>query len=381
MAKIIDTAKEVNEAVTDLIKEPFFSRLKSIFYKEKTSMYDIVYFAGGYSIVWDPTSKSLTGSEQAILNLSINWVKLGKKVAVYGMMKECHYEGVDFFDWKKFPFNETFDTLILWRVYGLLCGGPFPMKANRIWLDLHDGIVIKEFLENWYRYGSKVTKVFFKSKYHKELFDKPLNTILPKERYTIIPNGVRVDEFSENTENVTRNPYRFCYSSCYTRGLMPVLQYLWPIIMNAEPRAELHLYYGMGSITDPDFKRAMTELIARPGVMDHGRQPLEIIAREKYMSNFHLYLTNSDSEIDCITVRESCITGAIPILSKHGIFNERDGIHFELKEGNPMSYAMIAIELIKLMKDKNLDTFRDKLKESKNLIRWNDVAAKWLEEI
>jgi hypothetical protein len=32
------------------------------------------------------------------------------------------------------------------------------------------------------------------------------------------------------------------------------------------------------------------------------------------------------------------------------------------------------------MKDTNLDTFRNKLKESTNLIRWNTVAAKWLEE-
>ena len=380
MAKITDTAKEINNPVTDIIKEPFFSRFKSIFYKEEKSKYDIVYFAGGYSITWDPTAKTLTGSEQAIVHLSSNWVKLGKKVAVYGMIKECSHEGVDFFDWKKFPFNHTFDTLILWRVYGILCGGPFPMKANRIWLDLHDGIVIKEFLENWYRYGSKINKIFFKSNYHKELFDKSLRITLPKERYAIIPNGVRVDEFSQNLENVPRNPYRFCYCSCYTRGLMPILQYVWPIIMNAEPRAELHLYYGMGSVQDEDFKRSMTELIAKPGVMDHGRQPLEIIAREKYMSNFHLYLTNSDSEIDCITVRESCITGAIPILSKHGIFKERDGIHFDLNESNPMSYAFIAIELIKLMKDKNLDTFREGLKESKNLIRWIDVAGKWLQE-
>jgi hypothetical protein len=380
IAKITDTAKEINEDPTNYIKEPFFTRLKNIFYKEQKSKYDIVYFAGGYSISWDPTAKSLTGSEQAIVHLSTNWVKLGKKVAVYGLLKECVYEGVEFFDWKKFPFNETFDTLVLWRVYGLLCGGPFPMKANRIWLDLHDGIVIKEFLENWYRYGSKVNKVFFKSNFHKELFDKSLRITLPKERYAIIPNGVRVDEFSVNLENVPRNPFRFCYCSCYTRGLLPILQYMWPIIMNAEPRAELHLYYGMGSVMDQEFKANMTELISRSGVMDHGRQPLEIIAREKYMSSFHLYLTNSDSEIDCITVRESCLTGAIPILSKHGIFNERDGIHFELSEGNPMSYAMIAMEIIKLMKDKNLDILRQNLKASKNLIRWVDVAAKWLQE-
>ena len=378
ITKISDTAKEVNDPVTQYIKEPFFTRMKNIFYKEQKSKYDIVYFAGGFSIKWDPKAKSLTGSEQAIVNLSSNWVKLGKKVAVYGMIPECTHEGVDYLDWKKFSFSDTYDTVILWRVYGLLCAGPFPLKANRVWLDLHDGIVIKEFLENWYRYGSKVNKVFFKSNYHKELFDKSLRIKLPDERFTIIPNGVRVDEFSLNKDNLQRNPFRFCYCSCYTRGLMPILQYLWPVIMNIEPRAELHVYYGMGSVTDTDFKKIMTELLARPGVMDHGRQPMDMIIREKYLSSFHLYITNSDSEIDCITVRESCVTGAIPILSNHGIFKERDGIHFELNESNPMSYANIALELVKLMKDPTIDTFRKGLKESKNLITWSEVAAKWL---
>jgi hypothetical protein len=150
--------------------------------------------------------------------------------------------------------------------------------------------------------------------------------------------------------------------------------------MHAEPRAELHVYYGMGAVMDPNFKILMKGLLASPGVMDHGRQPMEMICREKYLSNFHLYLTNSDAEIDCITVRESCVTGAIPILSNHGIFKERDGIHFNVIEGSPISYAHIAVEILKLMKDPNIDVFRQRLKESKNLIKWVDVAAKWLQE-
>ena len=149
--------------------------------------------------------------------------------------------------------------------------------------------------------------------------------------------------------------------------------------MHAEPRAELHVYYGTNSIADPEFKATMNNLLSRPGIMDHGRQPMEIIAREKHMSSFHIYLTNIDSEIDCITVKESCLTGAIPILSKHGVFNERDGIHFELTEGSPVSYAMIAVEIVKLMRDPNLDILRQQLKKSKHIINWSSIASKWLE--
>ena len=34
----------------------------------------------------------------------------------------------------------------------------------------------------------------------------------------------------------------------------------------------------------------------------------------------------------------------------------------------------------KIMKDPNIDTFRQKLKESKNVMKWIDIAAKWLQE-
>jgi hypothetical protein len=379
--KVTDTCREVNEPVTDYIKEPFFSRMRNIFYKEEKSKYDIVYFAGGFSIRWDPTAKSLTGSEQSIVHLSSNWVKAGKKVAVYGLINEGSHDGVDYIDWKKFPFNHTHDTVILWRVYGLICGGPFNIKANRIWLDLHDGMVIKEFLEAWYRYNSKISKIFFKSNYQRELLEKSSRSKIQNEKCVVIPNGLRIDEFSQNKDNLVRNPYRFCYCSCYTRGLVEIIQFIWPVIMKAEPRAELHVYYGMDNVVDVNFKKTMTELLARPGVMDHGRQPLDMIIREKYLSNFHLYLTNSDSEIDCISVRESCVTGAIPLLSNHGIFKEREGIHFEIIEGNPISYAQVAIKIVELMKDPNLNVFRNRLKESRNKLRWNEIADKWLEQL
>jgi glycosyltransferase involved in cell wall biosynthesis len=375
--KVSNTVSEINEDITKYINEPFFTKLRNIFYVEKKSKYDIVYFAGGFSMNWDPASGTLGGSEQAVVHMSSAWAKMGKKVAVYGTLKEMVHEGVDYIDWKKFPFNETYDILILWRIYGLICGGPFNMKAKHIWLDLHDGTNPKEFFEAWFRYGSKATKLFFKSNYHKELFEKTFRTKVNK--YAIIPNGVRIEEFSKNNDLVQRNPYRFCYCSCYTRGLMQVLQNIWPLVKKIEPRAELHVYYGMEGVKNDDFINGMKLLLASPGVMDHGRQPMDIIIREKYMSNFHLYLTNSDAEIDCISVRESLVAGAIPIISNYGVFKERDGIHIDLEE-NQIGYANIALKIVNLMNDKGIDSLRENLKKSNTLITWNDIAVKWLQE-
>ena len=382
VTKINKSLYEISRPITDFIKEPFFSRFKTIFVKEEKSKYDIVYLAGGFSPVnWNPTSKSLTGSEQAIVQLSESWTRLGKKVAVYGLLTEVVQNGVDYFDWKKFPFNETFDIVVLWRAYGMVCGLPFNIKANYIWVDLHDGNCAKEMMEMWYRYNSKVNKVFFKSGFHKAMFEKTLRVKLDDARSVIIPNGIRIENFSTNADLVKRNPYRFCYCSCYTRGLLPILQYVWPIIKQCEPRAELHVYYGLESIADEDFKKILNSLLASKGVMDHGRQPIEVIAREKHMSNFHLYLSNSDSEIDCISIKESIISGAIPLISTYGIFKEREGLHFDLGDGSPMTYGNIALKILEIMKDPTLDIFRENLKKSNTIVSWKDISARWLQQL
>ena len=39
----------------------------------------ILYIFGGNSIPWDPNSKKLGGSEQAVIQLSENWAKQGYK--------------------------------------------------------------------------------------------------------------------------------------------------------------------------------------------------------------------------------------------------------------------------------------------------------------
>jgi hypothetical protein len=115
--------------------------------------------------------------------------------------------------------------------------------------------------------------------------------------------------------------------------------------------------------------------------MDHGRQPVEMITREKYLSSFHLYPTTSDLEIDCISVRESLLAGVIPLISNSGVFKERDGIHFEMIDINPVTFAQIGLNILEIMKRSDLDTFRESLRMSASLVNWNDVAMKWMAEL
>jgi hypothetical protein len=299
---------------------------------------------------------------------------MGKKVAVYGEVPELTHNGVDYIAWNKFPHQANYKTVILWRLYGLMTAAPFPLKAERIWWDLHDNLSGGMFPDIFKLYGSVPHKIFFKSQYHQKEFEKTTKT--PCERAVIIPNGLRISLFTQ-TAAAQRNPYRFCYCSCYTRGLEDILEHLWPTLWRIEPRAELHVYYGMDGVKDNDFKKRIMTLLAQPGVMDHGRQPASIIAREKQMSAFHLYITDTTSEIDCISVRESLIAGAIPLLADFGVFKEREGYHFDVK--GPKTYPQCALSILNLMKDeKALEEYRMDLKKARSVIGWPDIAKAWL---
>lgn len=154
---------------------------------------------------------------------------------------------------------------------------------------------------------------------------------------------------------------------------------MWPVIYQLEPRAELHVYYGMTNIKDEQSINILKEVLSQPGVMDHGRQPLEIITREKHRSSFQLYVTNTPIEIDCISIRESLATGCIPLLSNFGVFKEREGIHFDLNPTDIKSYQNIALKIIQLMKQPELlNGYREKIKKSQLLINWKEVANEWI---
>jgi glycosyltransferase involved in cell wall biosynthesis len=144
-----------------------------------------------------------------------------------------------------------------------------------------------------------------------------------------------------------------------------------------EPRVELHLYYGMDMFNDENLKTELKKLTCQPGVIDHGRQNIELIIREKYMSTFQLYITNTISEIDCISIKESLVTGCIPLISNFGVFKEREGIHFELNEQDINSMKDIAINIINFAKNhKQVEILSNCLKKSDTILDWTTIANK-----
>jgi hypothetical protein len=369
--------KEINEKINKYIPDELLSKYKNLFVNNDTEDWDIVYMCGTFSISWDPQDSKLGGSEQAVVNISENWVKLGKKVIVYGEVPNKTVEGVVYKNWCYFNLNKKYKNIILWRNYGIFTILPFnKLKADNIILDLHDNFLVETDIIKKYKH--KFNKILLKSNYHKECFLKQIDENYDNNKFVIIPNGVRVEKFSICPTGIQRNPYRFCYCSCYTRGLDVIITKLWPIIYTYEPRAELHVYYGMDGIRDEQYKSYLRNLLSMPGIMDHGRQPTDIIIREKYMSTFHFYLTNTQAEIDCISIKESVVTKCIPLISNFGVFKERVGMHFDFNDDTNIKLS--AIKIIELLKNQDkVEEIRNTLINDNTIINWMDVSKLWLE--
>ena len=345
------------------------------------SEYDIVYYLGWGSITWSPYETKLGGSEQAVKHLVDSWVSTGKKVAVYGDFSDDVIEKTkndeshgDYLSFKNFKVSLKYKTIILWRNYGQKPLLEWPIKADKIYVDIHDSVPLPEStLDNL----EKITNIIIRSQYHGSMMEARHRKSPIAEKFRIIPNGVRVDDFTPDS-TVERDPKRFVWCSCYTRGLGPILQIMWPIIKHNEPDATFHIYYGMDNVRDENFKNNMNQLLQYPGVIDHGRQPVEVIVKEKQTASFHLYYSATDAETDCISIRESCVAGCIPILSKHGVFAERNGIHLD---GNPKikeDLIKAASSIVNMLKDggNTIEESRQKLIQGKDHT-WLDIAASW----
>lgn len=334
----------------------------------------IVYFCGNSRVCFSPEDKSLGGSEQAVINLSTQLAKRNHQVTVYGNVKPGFVDGVRYVRYEEFNVKDKFHKIILWRRYGLEALGPLEY-ANSVYVDLHDPTapeaLPKDLILN------KVKKIFIKSKYHRQFYP-----LLPDTHFEIIANGTQTDFIQQLPNKPQREKNRFCYTSCYERGLIPILKYLWPHLKGLIPQAELHIHYGSNLISEPS-KLALEPLLKQAGVFEHGRSAYETVIEERYRSLAQIYVTDTPIEIDCLSVREAAITGCIPILSSNGVFAERAGLHIEGDTNKKETLEMAAETIFKLysLPDEQLNKYREGLIRNALKQTWSETADLWLKSM
>jgi len=324
-----------------------------------------------------PNDSALGGSEQAVVYLSTAFVQQGYSVTVYGNVEPCIKDGVCYLRHEEFVHQDKFSTIILWRRYGLEAL-PRLQAAKSVLVDLHDptdpAALPKDLVQ------LKVKRIMVKSNYHRGLYQH-----LPDALFTIVPNGLRPEHIMSLKPQISaRSKDRFCYTSSYDRGLVPILKYMWPAIKRARPNAEFHIRYGSDLLPKP-VKDELGPLLLQPGVYEHKRSSYDDTIMERYNSFAQLYVSGSPLEIDCLSVREAALTGCIPVLSNVAVFPERTGVHIE---GDPNSQstleaaAQTVLGLLNLPDDK-LNHFTTAVFSSAQAQAqpWTEIAVKWLAHI
>ena len=310
----------------DIAEHEFVIKMKHIHCDKKTwDKNSIVIFCGSTTEEWSPHSVStgIGGSEEAVIYLSREFVKLGYDVTVYNNCgeEEGDYDGVHYVNWYKFNTGDNFNILISWR------NNIFMMNASArrqlIWVhDLPHNMVFDD--------DSMVTfdKIIMLSEYHKSLLPKKVQD---SGKVYISTNGLNTTDFKP-LHGVSRQRSRVIYASSYNRGLETILRG-WKEIREAVPDATIHIYYGWevydqyirkGYIKDDGFKTKMLELFKQDGVYEHGRVGHLDLLQEYAKSSVYAYPCTYSGEINCIAYTKAVACGCVPVTNKFAVMGERN---------------------------------------------------------
>ena len=330
----------------------------------------------------------------------------------------------------KFPYRQKHKNLIIWRMSGSFVPLMAGTRAEKVFFDVHDNCPVNYHIFD--RFSSQIDALFLKSEYHKKCAQHCLgvfeqnrvsgskNTLmrvpdkLPDisglemsaelqkkvHKIKVCANGVRdmyldihqkLMEATGDLEAARNNPKtnnivqtiiqkkkqytEFVYASCYSRGLLPILLFTWPLIKAAHPDAVLHCCYGKNSVPNEEVRHKIQYLMGQEGVIDHGSVDQTALINLRARASFQLYWTNTIVEIDCISVREALCLGCIPIISESSVFADRCGFKIAGEKFGKDDYTALGNKINILCKMCNTDetTYWKLLKKiinSKTITSW-----------
>lgn len=357
----------------------------------ETSGKDIAYYCGNTTHEWNPImakTKGIGGSEEAVINLSKEWAKMGYNVTVYNNCgtEPMEVDGVKYKPFWYFNAKDKFDTLIIWRHPKLV---DYELNAKNVFIDLHDVVSDGEFNE---KRLEKITKVFVKTKAHRELLPS-----IPDKKICIVPNG---QDFELFNQDIKKDQYLIVNTSSPDRS-MDVLPELFKRVKERVPQAKCKWAYGFDIFDNAhgnnkemmEWRNKTIKAMEEAGVENMGRLSQAECAKLYLEANILAYPTEF-MEIDCITVKKAQACGCMPITTDFGALNESVQygvkIHSKLTKDTWGKYPTHGIrdkETQDLWVDavvKQLQTPIEDRTEMKNWARkfaWDKIATQWIKTI
>lgn len=363
----------------DLENTAYLQQLRGTYLPPKTwSDKSIVYYAASDLEPWSPKSleKGIGGSEEAIIFLSKEWVRLGYEVTVFANVAgpdEGEYDGVKYVNYHKFNPHDHFNILIGWRNPLLFKYNLFSSKLTL--LDLHDVPVEKEYLPEVL---NRIDYIMVKSDFHRSLLPN-----VPDHKFKIIGNGIDVEKLKKIKGKHKR--YKIFWGSSYDRGLQNILE-MWPEIIKEEPLAELHICYGWqlfdkvyeGMPKMKKWRKQMEAMMTQKGIIEHGRVGKDQLYKIAADCGIWAYPTEFE-EIDCITARYNQALGTLPVVSNYAALKStvKYGIKVDTTDGKHLDKTSYLVNLAEAIKGP-LET--KKMREyALDNFGWDKRAKEWKE--
>lgn len=318
---------------------PRFCIFKNInFVKETSTGKDLVYYCSYTDKIWNPNvaeKDGVGGSEEAVINLSRELVKLGWNVTVYNNCGHSakEYEGVIYKPYWEFNIKDKQDVIILWRHPRPV---DFNLNADKILLDLHDVLPEGELTQDRV---DKFHRVMVKTKAHRDLFPK-----VSDEKFEIVPNGINLEQFelfawSDNDQEfvpatIKKDPYLILNTSSPDRHIDATLDIFEELIKRQPDKPwKLAWYYGWDNFLmwHKDNKELMSfyekqnerfQKLVEQGRAEGGKMISHREIAKKYLeAGIFLYPTQF-YEIHCISATKAQAAGCVMITSDFAALDE-----------------------------------------------------------
>jgi len=375
---------KANPLIINTIREKFYSKVN-------TSGKDVVYYCGPgshlkFSNPWNPMSKQLGGSEEAVINLSNELSKCGYNVTVYCVLEGTSkkYGNVMYRPYYEWIPKDLQDITIIWRDPS---NCDKSINSQFKFLDLHDVLDYR-----WLKELDPMIRIMTKSKYHQEVLKLNELDVIP-DRNIVVPNGIfTIDPCVEKVKNLMVS------TSSPDRCLRALLRAL-PLIRKEVPDAEIHWAYGFKSgiskggmesnARTKNWVEETKEIMRNTaGFKDLGRLSQVEITELYKKADVFIYPTRFP-EIDCISLTKAMAAGCIPVCTPSGAIAEKLGINdqcaklkneildYSLEEGPEFdNFVKATIAILKNPRPNRADIS----KYANEKYNWSIIAQQWIKK-
>jgi glycosyl transferase family 25 len=316
------------------------------------------------------------GSEIALLSLAKQF-QIYYDVTIYSSncMTEQFIEGVRY---TRPGAVITDDILIISRYMCVFVD--HTIKSQKVYIWVHDttfqpfysGQVMKDNGAHLFsNMENKIDGVIVLTEFHKQLMRR--NYSIPENKIHVIGNAIMTHKFLD--QNITKDRYKFIYTSCPKRGL-DVLLKLFPVIHGEFPEAQLYIYRGDESFTEGQRE----EMKKYPYIHYMGAKSNDVVIQEFLSAGVWLYPTNF-VETYCISALEAQMAGCMCITSQLGSLPEIIGNRgvVVMSEYNSTQYIEDVLRSVRVFL--KTDLYDNKVASGRKWAieqNWENACRKWL---